>query len=33
MIGRIMKGESPQRIPFYRLMTTKTSVADSARRQ
>jgi ABC-type uncharacterized transport system substrate-binding protein len=33
MIGRVMRGESPQGIPFYSLMTTKTSVADSARRQ
>lgn len=32
MIGRVMKGESPARIPFYRVVTTKTSVADSARR-
>jgi ABC-type uncharacterized transport system substrate-binding protein len=33
MIGRVMKGESPAGIPFYRVVTTKTSVADSARRQ
>jgi ABC-type uncharacterized transport system substrate-binding protein len=32
MIGRVMKGESPAGIPFYRVVTTKTSVADSARR-
>lgn len=33
MIGRVLKGESPARIPFYRVVTTKTSVADSARRK
>ena len=32
MIGRVLKGESPGTIPFYRVVTTKTSVADSARR-
>lgn len=32
MIGRVLKGESPGKIPFYRVLTTKTSVADSARR-
>jgi len=32
MIGRVLKGESPGRIPFYRVVTTKTSIADSARR-
>jgi ABC-type uncharacterized transport system substrate-binding protein len=32
MIGRVLKGESPEKIPFYRVVTTKTSVADSARR-
>lgn len=32
MIGRVLKGESPGKIPFYRVVTTKTSVADSARR-
>ena len=32
MIGRVLKGESPGSIPFYRVVTTKTSVADSARR-
>jgi ABC-type uncharacterized transport system substrate-binding protein len=32
MIGRILKGESPARIPFYRVQTTKTSVsAENAR--
>ena len=32
MIGRVLKGESPGKIPFYRVVTTKTSIADSARR-
>jgi putative ABC transport system substrate-binding protein len=32
MIGRVLKGESPGGIPFYRVVTTKTSTADSARR-
>lgn len=32
MIGRVLKGESPVKIPFYRVVTTKTSVTDSARR-
>jgi ABC-type uncharacterized transport system substrate-binding protein len=32
MIGRVLKGESPGKIPFYRVVTTKTSRADSARR-
>ena len=32
MIGRVMKGESPGKIPFYRVTTTKEAVADSARR-
>jgi ABC-type uncharacterized transport system substrate-binding protein len=29
MIGRVMKGESPAGIPFHRVTTTKTAVADS----
>jgi hypothetical protein len=32
MIGRILKGDSPAGMPFYRVVTMKTSVADSARR-
>jgi len=28
MIGRILKGESPAKIPFYRLQTTKTKIAS-----
>ena len=28
MIGRILKGESPAKIPFYRLETTKTKLAS-----
>jgi ABC-type uncharacterized transport system substrate-binding protein len=28
MIGRILKGESPAQIPFYRLQTTKTKLAS-----
>jgi ABC-type uncharacterized transport system substrate-binding protein len=30
MIGRIIKGESPAKIPFYRLTTTKEQVSQSA---
>ncbi|HKT61141.1 MAG TPA: ABC transporter substrate-binding protein [Gemmatimonadales bacterium] len=30
MIGRILKGESPGKIPFYRLTTTKEQVSGSA---
>ena len=30
MIGRILKGESPEKIPFYRLETTKEQVSKSA---
>jgi ABC-type uncharacterized transport system substrate-binding protein len=30
MIGRILKGESPAKIPFYRLETTKEQVSQSA---
>ena len=30
MIGRILKGESPEKIPFYRLTTTKEQVSPSA---
>lgn len=30
MIGRILKGESPGKIPFYRLETTKEQVSQSA---
>jgi putative tryptophan/tyrosine transport system substrate-binding protein len=30
MIGRILKGESPAKIPFYRLQTTKEQVSESA---
>jgi putative ABC transport system substrate-binding protein len=31
MIARILKGESPAKIPFYRLQTTKTQLADSSK--
>ncbi|MFZ5623422.1 MAG: ABC transporter substrate-binding protein [Gemmatimonadota bacterium] len=31
MIARILKGESPASIPFFRLTSTKTQVADSAK--
>jgi putative tryptophan/tyrosine transport system substrate-binding protein len=30
MIGRILKGESPGAIPFFRLQTTKEQVSKSA---
>jgi hypothetical protein len=28
MIARILKGESPAKMPFYRLVTTKTKLAS-----
>jgi putative tryptophan/tyrosine transport system substrate-binding protein len=31
MIARILRGESPAKIPFYRLQTTKTQLADSSK--
>src|SRR5262249_57914490 len=31
MIARILRGESPAKIPFYRLQTTKTQLADTSK--